>query len=486
MSRHTRREFLRRSGIVFGAVALSQFVPTVAHASSTRVVVVGAGLAGLTAAYRLQRAGFSVVVLEARERVGGRTYTVRDAFAPRWVEAGAEGIGTRERPIQMLCAELAIGLFDSWSRWPRGRGRYRFADAFRSQAALRRGMRRAAAQAEQHYAELDWPIDTTNPSTRARYWDAMSVAEWLARYSPDGLSGPVGRYLRLRFEEDFAGSADDASAVTIIEDLGGNGGAGSDERLVVASGSDAIATALAGALGAGGVVLGRQLTGIERRPDGRYRANVVATAGSETYDADHLVLALPFATLAYVDLSRAGLPATKLRAINELGMGGNAKLHVAFRAAPWEPRFSGETWSDGRLASTWPTALASRGADRILVSFRGPSSPTFTEEPVHGTPPPATVAEALTDFDELLPGAGAAAISTQSRMDVWSRDPFSRGSYSFYRTGGFTTIAGSEGTPLGRLHFCGEHTAPYYRRATMNGAVMSGERVAAEIIGVES
>ena len=133
-------------------------MPAVARAARTQVVVVGAGLAGLTAAYRLQRSGFSVLVLEARDRVGGRTNTVRDTFTPgSWVEAGAEGIGTRERPIQTLCTELGIALFDSWSAWPRGRGRYFFAGSFRSRAALTRDRHRAARRAEDQSARSAGP-----------------------------------------------------------------------------------------------------------------------------------------------------------------------------------------------------------------------------------------------------------------------------------------------------------------------------------------
>lgn len=483
----TRRRFLQASGYVAGAAILGQLLPAVARAAGRRVVVVGAGLAGLTAAYRLTRAGFLVTVLEARDRVGGRTYTIRNGMGDgRHIEAGGEGVGSREWPIRNLCAELGVALRDSWPIYPNGRTRYRFLGAFRSRGALRRDINRAAARAESQYAELDWPIDISQPVSRARHWDSMSVAEWINLYCPGGLGGAAGRYLRVTFEDDFGGSVETASSVTMIEDLGGNGGWGSDERWIVAQGSDAITLRLAAALQPGSLRLSTELIALARLADGRYRAEVRGPLGLEAHYADRMVLALPFSTLSRVNLSAAGLPDLKLRAINELGMGGNAKLHLAFLTTPWQPRYSGETWTDGRLGTTWPTALGQGARERILVSMRGPSAGSFAAEPVHGPAPLAAVEAALIELDVVLPGARAAAIPSRARFDIWPADQFAGGSYSYYRTGGYTTFAGSEWQPVGRLHFAGEHTAPYARRGTMNGAVLSGERAAREVVAAAS
>ncbi len=132
-------------------------------------------------------------------------------------------------------------------------------------------------------------------------------------------------------------------------------------------------------------------------------------------------------------------------------MGGNAKMHLAFERTPWQPTYSGETWTDGRLGTTWPGALAQPNTARILVSLRGPGAGQFADENVHGPVPTTTFAQALDELDIVLPGARSAAIPGRSRMDVWARDPLAGGSYAFYKTGAFTTFAGVEAQAVGRL-----------------------------------
>jgi monoamine oxidase len=76
----------------------------------------------------------------------------------------------------------------------------------------------------------------------------------------------------------------------------------------------------------------------------------------------------------------------------------------------------------------------------------------------------------------------AAAYNGHGYLHNWPANPWVKGSYSFYPAGRFTEIAGAEKGRENGVHFAGEHTAPYYRRVTMDGAVVTGERAAAEIL----
>jgi monoamine oxidase len=82
----------------------------------------------------------------------------------------------------------------------------------------------------------------------------------------------------------------------------------------------------------------------------------------------------------------------------------------------------------------------------------------------------------------MFPGSRA-SYSGVTRVDRWVDDPWSRGTYSYYRVGTMTEIAGAEGVPEGAAFFAGEHTARYANRATLNGAVWSGERAARAVAG---
>jgi monoamine oxidase len=107
----------------------------------------------------------------------------------------------------------------------------------------------------------------------------------------------------------------------------------------------------------------------------------------------------------------------------------------------------------------------------------------YGSAPAHGLAPAAVVAATNTAIDKLWAGASRREISGQFYLDNWPADPWVRGSYSFYGPGGFTTIGGAEARREGSVHFAGEHTAPYTKRGTMDGAVQSGERCAKEITG---
>ena len=91
--------------------------------------------------------------------------------------------------------------------------------------------------------------------------------------------------------------------------------------------------------------------------------------------------------------------------------------------------------------------------------------------------------DALAALDRVFPGARRAHAG-RSYLDDWPADPWARGSYSYYRAGDFTRFAGAEAQAEGAFHFAGEHTAPYPRRGTMNGAVESGFRAADEVMAI--
>ncbi len=179
------------------------------------------------------------------------------------------------------------------------------------------------------------------------------------------------------------------------------------------------------------------------------------------------------------------------KAIRHLGMGKNSKLNLQFRKETWSPRSSGDSVSDLLLGATWPGQVGQPGRQAIMVVFNGtPFSTSYGHAAAHGHASPAVVTKTLAALEKVFPGIRGSFIKGQAYLDYWPADPWIKGSYAYYKVGGFTTFAGVESKRQGNVHMAGEHTEPmagehtepYGNKGLMNGAVASGERAAKEIL----
>ena len=197
-----------------------------------------------------------------------------------------------------------------------------------------------------------------------------------------------------------------------------------------------------------------------------------------TVVADKVVLALPFSILrSSVDYSRAGFKQRKAVAIEELGMGTNAKLHVQFGDRPWVAcGFNGESYSDRGYQSSWEVSRAQPGRSGILVDYTG-----GTIGAGFGSGSVAQRAKQfLAQIEPVLPGVSE-QWNGRAERDFWPGYPWTKGSYSYWKVGQYTRFAGVEREPEGNCHFAGEHTS-IDAQGYLNGAVETGERAAEEIV----
>jgi monoamine oxidase len=197
-----------------------------------------------------------------------------------------------------------------------------------------------------------------------------------------------------------------------------------------------------------------------------------------TQTADKVVLALPFSILrSSVDFSGAGFKPLKQTAIRELGMGTNAKLHVQFTDRHWQGLgCNGETFADRGYQNTWEESRAQAGRSGILVNYTGGSvGASF------GSGSPASRArQFLAQLEPVLPGI-TAKWNGRATVDFWLGNPWTKGSYSFWKVGQYTSFAGVEREPEGNVHFAGEHTSVDFQ-GYLNGAVETGQRAAQELL----
>lgn len=481
---HGRRDVLAGLAAAAGVTALG-LRPAVGLDATARIAIVGAGLAGLTAAYRLKQQGLSPVLYEGNTRIGGRCYTVRNIFANgQLAEHGGEFIDTDHHAIRNLAAELGLQLDDVLAAQPAGtREKYLFngqpydlADATKDYQAL------YPIVQQQNAAIGSFSYKSANRA--AKTFDAMTARAWIAKYVPGGLGSSLGQLLDNAFAEENAADTSQQSALNIIYAIAPDAQTnfdlyytGSDQRYHVHGGNDQITTILAGRLG-GALLTSSNLTAIKRLSDGRIRLTIQREASTSDEVFDRVILALPFAVMrARVDYAAAGFRALKVRAIRELGMGASVKSQLQFDSRLWDQLgCNGEIRLRSDLFETsWDVTRAQAGATGIFNFWSG-GSQAFADGQLDYQ---VLARKLLAGAEPILPGLGNLWNGLAS-FDVWKKNPWSLGSYSFYGPGYQTSIVGIEKEPEGNCFFAGEHT--WSENGYLNAGVASGDRAAAQVI----
>ena len=486
----TRRDLLRDAGILglaaAGTSSVGRLLSAAEAAVAPRTVVVGAGLAGLTAAHRLRQAGIVAEVHEASDRVGGRCWTLRGEFAEgQIVERGGELIDQGHTAIRHLARELGLKLDNLLQAEANGtEPTYYFDGKPYSYEQARDDIKAVWQKIHSDVSAASYPTLYNLSTPRGRQLDSMSIVDWINESVPGGMSSPLGQLLDVAYTIEYGADSSDQSALNLLYLLGylGQGQfrifGPSNEKYHVVGGNDQIPTLLAQRL-ANQITLGSELVAIRLRADGGYTLTFRQGLATKTVSADRVILALPFSILrSSVDLSEAGFRELKLIAIREQGMGTNSKLHVQFRTRHWVALdCNGETFADTGYQNTWEVTRAQPGRAGILVDYTG-----GTVGASFGSGTPETrAAQFLQQLDPVLPGI-ASHWNGRATVDFWPGYPWTKGSYSYWRVGQYTRFAGVEREREGNCHFAGEHTSVDFQ-GYLNGAVETGERAAAEILG---
>lgn len=486
----SRRRFLEGVGAASVSVLASGVPARVlpVRAAAPRIVVIGAGAAGLTCAYRLMQVGIRCTVFEANVAIGGRLWTLRNFFDDgQMAEHGGEFISTEHIAARNLAHELGLRLVDVNAAQPPGAvetywlngQRYTVEQAVHDYHPVYRAIRTALAAAG---ATTLW-----NSYTRAGYaLDHMSVADWIAGHVPGGLASKLGKLLAVACTIEYGADASAQSALNLIYLLGFEGPnqfnlAGTDERFHIIGGNDQLTSRMAAQLPPDTIHLNAPLAALRQRADGSYVCSFQCGALAVDVVADHVVLALPFTMLRRVDYSRAGFDRLKTVAINRYDLGTNAKLHLQFTHRLWNDLgYDGASYSDMDYENSWEVSRGQRGRSGIVVAFPGGTAGASFSAPAHAPASVAVARDFLAELEPVFPGI-AAAWNGRAFLDFWAADPWHRGSYAYYGIGQYTRFAGYEIVRQGNVHFCGEHTSVDFQ-GFINGAVATGDAVASQIV----
>ena len=497
---YSRRRFLRDSAIVTAAAALgvscNRETPPAGGAQSgtsapgakpgaPRIAIVGAGVAGLNAAYKLQKSGLAATIFEGANRTGGRMFTARDLLADGLTtELGGEFIDSTHEEMLALMDEFGLQRLDTLSEDVKLKPETYFVNGrhyTQAQAA-----RAFVPLAKKILADYDSLGDVVNYQTEGggSTFDRMTMTQYFDRI---GATGWMRELFDSAYVTEYGLDAAEQSALNFLFligtgeledpetcDLLGE----SDERYKVRGGNQQIVDQLAQRVQPQ-IKLLHRLEAIRSR--GRGFTLTFQTGGSPVdHEADIVLMTVPFSILRDVKID-VELPELKRRAIRELAYGANAKVLVGFRSRPWEKQgYAGNTYSDESFQLAWANSYLQAGTAGGLTLYSGGR---LAHEAGQGTQE-AIAEQLMRGIERAYPGSTKERNGKVSRFH-WPTYPWTKGSYSCYRPGQWTTIAGSEGLPVGNLFFAGEHCS-YDFQGYMNGAAQSGADAAKAIMTVAS
>lgn len=439
----------------------------------TEVVVVGAGLAGLSAARRLDEQGVDVHVLEARDRVGGRTLS--EEVGGERVDLGAQWIGPDQGHVHELVDDLGVETFDQYVD---GEAQFRADGETRRHEDAIRALPRTAqlnllyAVRRLNQKSRQVPLDVPHEAPEAESWDATTVASWrdsvlkvgAARDAFDAVFRAVfgcePRELSLLYFLFYINAAGGYASLTSVE------GGAQQTRLV--GGTQQLSQGLADELG-DRVHLGAPVRAIDHGDD------VTVHADGLTATGERAIVAIPPALAGRITYDPA-LPAWRDGLTQRTPMGNVVKCVAAYEEPFWRSRgLSGEVVdAEGPVGLVYDDSPAD-GSAGALVGF------LFGDD-----------ARALADADEaerrevvlsaFADHFGRRAAEPEAYTDqAWASERFSRGCYAGNMGPGTLSSYGDVlREPVGRLHWAGTETAEEWY-GYMDGAISSGKRAAAEV-----
>lgn len=431
------------------------------RANDFDVVIIGAGAAGLTALKELDRAGRNVVCLEARDRIGGRVYTVLDPLSPAPLELGAEFIHGRAPEIWDVihahglsaydCAQTAVRVRDGKAQ--HGTAGWDLIDG------VMKDMEKAAKKGrDRSFADF---LEDSPYSKNAKQL-AMSYVE--------GFNAARGELVSIRSLAKDAEAADEIDGDSLFRFVNGY----RSLILQMVSGVDDLRAKL-------------RINFVVERIEwesGRalVHARSVLSGQTETFRSRMAVITLPLGVLKSGGISFEPEPQAALEAARVLEFGQVMRVGLRFRQAFWEEddefACTGFLFSDERFFPTWWTALPVRAP--VLTGWCAGSR----TDDLLGAPHSEIVGKALADLSRItgLRENRLIGLLENAYFHDWQADSFARGAYSYVPVGALSAREKLAEPVEDTLYFAGEATEVNGHSATVHGAIASGRRAARQIL----
>jgi monoamine oxidase len=463
----SRRDMMQRSLLAAAGVLLSERFAgrTFAQGRAGRVVVIGGGFSGLTAAYELSKVGYDVTVVEARNRVGGRVISFSDLVPGKNVEGGGELIGSNHPTWLAYGKQFGLEFLDVTEE-----------DA--EAPIVINGKRLSSDESDALWEDLEKTFNLmladaatiANPSepwrvANAEALDRRSLGAWIDSTSASPLCKAA---LHAQMTADNGVESAWQSYLGNIAMIKGGGLEKywtDSEVFRCKGGNQQLARKLAEAVGASKVLLRTPVRSVMTTETGAR----VALADGRVLEADHVLLSAPPSVWNRITFNPA-LPLTLAPQ-----MGTNVKCLVALKGTFWrQAGLAPEMLTDGPVHLTWHATDGQPGAGAAMVAFSGANAADQCRE----WTPATRIENYVAALEKVYRGIRPSFV--KARFMDWPSDPWTKASYSFPSPGQVTTQGPTLRQGIGRLHFAGEHTS-YAFMGYMEGALESGAAAARRI-----
>ena len=475
----SRRQFVRQfTGLSAGVLMGQSLWPEMAK--KPKVLIIGAGIAGLSAAHQLKKAGIKAHLYEASNRFGGRMMTLRNYFGPGLTtELGGEFIDAYHEDMLALAKEFNLEIYDlrkdeaslEQSLYFGGK-RYTEADLSKAIEPFIPQFRASLEKLPEDFEQISY-----HNADSWRSLDQLSIPQYLDSI---GVKGWLKDFYHSNMSSYYTMDAAEQSVINLFLLLGLPAvGHENEEQEEVAEvfkirgGSQALTEALAKSL-EGQIKLGHALTELIKHPDGTYTAVFEQHGKPKKIKAGYLILTLPFTKLREVKTTGFQWSPVKGKCIQELGYGNGGKILFGLNERIWRKQgYQGGFNTDLPAYSGWDSSRMQPGDLASLTVFGGSNighdAANLTQNEI--------IDKYLPGLEQMWPGFKAATNGKMHKFS-WENYPFNLGSYTAYKTGQWARFGGAEKESEGNILFAGEHCSVIFQ-GYMNGGAYSG-RVAAE------
>ena len=466
-----------------------------------RIAIVGAGIAGLTAALTLQDAGLSCSIYEASDRIGGRMHSDSTTWADGMVsEWCGEFIDADHQTIHQLIKRFGLTAIDlGRARADQTQSLMYFFHRFYGAEELARDFQPLAPLLRQQLQEAGFPTTHARFTQEGFRLDHLSVSDWIEQYVQDGHETPLGHLLDAACTGFYGLDTGEQSALNLVYLFGSRDPSrdtttprpmqGSSK---IVGGNEQLPLALARSLPEGCIHVRHQLVALERKSDASLTLTFATAGGSSEVQCERAILTLPFSTLRQVDYRRAGFDPLKHVAIEELGYGTVSKLFLQFdrpywyEDGPWPHQHLGFLITDLDMQTLWDASIGQAGSSGLLVDYTsGHRGAAYAPPAAYCTADDSAVVQSyaqncLQQLERVFPGISA-HYTGKAALSYPTGDPNLLGSYACWRVGQYTHFGGYEGVRQGPISFAGEHCSVEFQ-GFMEGGAREGARAAREIV----